>query len=42
MLGSKISGALESNSFAASFMHWGLRREAHKEDRMELGESKVG
>ena len=41
MLGSKISGALESNSFTTYFMHLGLWREVHKEDCMEVGESKV-
>lgn len=40
MLGSKISGALENNSFAVYFMHLRLRME-HKEDYMQVGQSKV-
>lgn len=41
MLGSKISNALENNSFAFSFMHLELRKE-FKEDYTKVGESKVG
>ena len=41
MLGIKISNALESNSFAVSFMHLKLKR-GHKEDYRKVGESKAG
>ena len=37
-LGSKISNALESNSFAAFFMNLKLRSES-KQDYMDMGES---
>ena len=46
---SKISKAPQNNSFAASFIHFKLRREHkeeykedYKEDYMEVGESKTG
>ena len=37
---SKISKGPQSNSVAASFMHWKLRE--GKEDYMQMGKGKVG
>ena len=42
MLGGKISNALENNSFAASFMHWKLRRDCNKDYRRWGKKAKQG
>ena len=41
MQGNTIANAQENNSLAASFIHLKLRR-WHKEDYVEVGESKAG